>query len=78
MCGYQEVFTDACFRGQIVLMSSPMIGNYGVNAEDPESTRAQVSGVVVRELSTTYSDWRAGGGLAQVYVESGYPYSVRC
>ncbi|HEY2849183.1 MAG TPA: glutamine-hydrolyzing carbamoyl-phosphate synthase small subunit, partial [Gemmatimonadaceae bacterium] len=46
------------------VMTSPMIGNYGVNAEDPESTRAQVSGVVVRELSSTFSNWRAGGDLA--------------
>jgi carbamoyl-phosphate synthase small subunit len=64
MSGYQEVFTDPSYRGQIVVMTSPMIGNYGVNAEDPESTRAQVSGVVVRELSGTFSNWRAGGGLA--------------
>lgn len=64
MSGYQEVFTDPSYRGQIVVMTSPMIGNYGVNAEDPESTRAQVSGVVVRELSGSFSNWRAGGGLA--------------
>jgi carbamoyl-phosphate synthase small subunit len=64
MSGYQEVFTDPSYRSQIVVMTSPMIGNYGVNAEDPESTRAQVSGVVVRELSSTFSNWRAGGDLA--------------
>jgi carbamoyl-phosphate synthase small subunit len=64
MSGYQEVFTDPSYRGQIVVMTSPMIGNYGINGEDPESTRPQVSGVVVRELSTTFSSWRAGGGLA--------------
>jgi carbamoyl-phosphate synthase small subunit len=64
MSGYQEVFTDPSYRGQIVVMTAPMIGNYGVNAEDPESTRAQVSGVVVRELSSSFSNWRAGGALA--------------
>jgi carbamoyl-phosphate synthase small subunit len=64
MSGYQEVFTDPSYREQIVVMTSPMIGNYGVNAEDPESVRPQVSGVVVRELSPTYSNWRAGGDLA--------------
>jgi carbamoyl-phosphate synthase small subunit len=64
MSGYQEVFTDPSYRAQIVVMTSPMIGNYGVNAEDPESTRAQVSGVVVRELSASFSNWRAGGGLS--------------
>jgi carbamoyl-phosphate synthase small subunit len=73
MSGYQEVFTDPSYRGQIVVMTSPMIGNYGVNGEDPESTRAQVSGVVVRELSTTFSNWRAGGGLAGYMAKSDIP-----
>jgi carbamoyl-phosphate synthase small subunit len=65
MSGYQEVFTDPSFRGQIVVMTAPMIGNYGVNTEDPESSRPQVAGVVVRELSATYSNWRAEGGLRE-------------
>ena len=73
MSGYQEVFTDPSYRAQIVVMTSPMIGNYGVNAEDPESTRAQVSGVVVRELSTTFSNWRAGGGLAGYMAKADIP-----
>ena len=63
MTGYQEVFTDPSYRGQIVVMTAPMIGNYGVNAEDPESSRPQVAGTVVRELSSTYSSWRATGDL---------------
>jgi carbamoyl-phosphate synthase small subunit len=63
MTGYQEVFTDPSYRGQIVVMTAPMIGNYGVNAEDPESARPQVAGTVVRELSSTYSSWRATGDL---------------
>jgi carbamoyl-phosphate synthase small subunit len=63
MTGYQEVFTDPSYRGQIVVMTAPQIGNYGVNAEDPESAAPQVAGVVVRELSATYSSWRATGGL---------------
>ena len=63
MTGYQEVFTDPSYRGQIVVMTTPQIGNYGVNAEDPESSAPQVAGVVVRELSLTYSNWRATGGL---------------
>jgi carbamoyl-phosphate synthase small subunit len=73
MSGYQEVFTDPSYRSQIVVMTSPMIGNYGVNGEDPESTRAQVSGVVVRELSSTYSNWRAGGGLAGYMAKADIP-----
>ena len=64
MSGYQEVFTDPSYLRQIVVMTAPMIGNYGTNTEDPESVKAQVSGVVVRELSESYSNWRAGEGLA--------------
>jgi carbamoyl-phosphate synthase small subunit len=63
MTGYQEVFTDPSYRGQIVVMTAPMIGNYGINTEDPESAHPQVAGTVVRELSTTYSNWRATGDL---------------
>jgi carbamoyl-phosphate synthase small subunit len=72
MTGYQEVFTDPSYAGQIVVMTSPMIGNYGVNSEDPESDRPQAAGVVVRELSGTYSNWRAeqdlGGWLLAAKV----------
>ena len=63
MTGYQEVFTDPSYRGQIVVMTAPMIGNYGVNVEDPESARPQVAGVIAREVSETYSNWRADGDL---------------
>jgi carbamoyl-phosphate synthase small subunit len=63
MTGYQEVFTDPSYRGQIVVMTTPQIGNYGINAEDPESGAPQVAGVVVRELSATHSNWRATGSL---------------
>jgi carbamoyl-phosphate synthase small subunit len=63
MTGYQEVFTDPSYCGQIVVMTAPMIGNYGVNAEDPESPRPQVAGVIVRELSNRFSNWRASGDL---------------
>jgi carbamoyl-phosphate synthase small subunit len=64
MTGYQEVFTDPSYRGQIVVMTAPEIGNYGINPEDPESGQPQVAGVVVRELSGTYSNWRASGDLS--------------
>ncbi len=64
MSGYQEVFTDPSYRGQIVVMTAPMIGNYGINAADPESNQPQIAGVVMRELSRTYSNWRAEGDLA--------------
>lgn len=63
MTGYQEVFTDPSYGDQIVVMTTPMIGNYGVNADDPESGKPQVAGVVVRELSNHPSNWRASGDL---------------
>ena len=63
LTGYQETFTDPSYLGQIVVMTAPMIGNYGVNTGDMESGRPQVSGVVVRELSRTASSWRAAGSL---------------
>jgi carbamoyl-phosphate synthase small subunit len=73
MSGYQEVFSDPSYRGQIVVMTAPMIGNYGVNTSDPESARPQVAGVVVRELSRRYSSWRAEGGLREWLDASGIP-----
>lgn len=73
MTGYQEVFSDPSYRGQIVVMTTPQIGNYGVNLEDPESARAQVAGVVVRELSATYSNWRADGDLLSWLTAAGVP-----
>jgi carbamoyl-phosphate synthase small subunit len=71
MSGYQEVFSDPSYRGQIVVMTAPMIGNYGVNTSDPESAQPQIAGVVVRELSRRYSSWRAEGGLRDWLDASG-------
>lgn len=59
LSGYQETFTDPSYLGQIVVMTAPMIGNYGINAEDMESNAPQVAGVVVRELSRRASNFRA-------------------
>ncbi len=73
MSGYQETFTDPSFRGQIVVMTAPMIGNYGVNTEDPESERPQVAGVIAREISQSYSNWRAEQGLIPWLAESQVP-----
>ena len=73
MSGYQEVFTDPSYRGQIVVMTAPMIGNYGVNTADPESSRPQVAGVVLRELSRHYSNWRAEGDLASWFKAAQVP-----
>ena len=73
MSGYQEVFTDPSYRGQIVVMTAPMIGNYGVNEEDPESAGIQVAGVVVRELSEGYSNWRGTRDLGSWLAEAQVP-----
>jgi carbamoyl-phosphate synthase small subunit len=71
MAGYQEVLTDPSYAGQIVAMTSPQQGNYGVNGEDPESWRVQVAGFVVREASRRPSSWRAEASLADHLGEQG-------
>jgi carbamoyl-phosphate synthase small subunit len=73
MSGYQETFSDPSYSGQIVVMTAPMIGNYGVNTADPESARPQIAGVIVRELSNAYSNWRAEGDLYSWLREAQVP-----
>src|SRR2546423_6641205 len=63
MTGYQEVLTDPSYAGQIVCMTYPLIGNYGVNSADAESSRPWVEGFVVREASRVASNWRASESL---------------
>jgi carbamoyl-phosphate synthase small subunit len=59
MCGYQEILTDPSYKGQIVTMTYPLIGNYGINHEDVESRSPHVAGFVIKELSPIASNWRA-------------------
>src|SRR3989338_8406683 len=59
LSGYQEVLTDPSYKGQIVTMTYPHIGNYGINPADSESARPWVEGFVVKELSPIVSNWRA-------------------
>ena len=73
LTGYQETFTDPSYCGQIVTMTAPMVGNYGINEEDLESGAPKVSGVVVRELSRAHSNWRASGALGPWLAEHGVP-----
>lgn len=73
LTGYQETFTDPSYMGQIVVMTAPMIGNYGINAADMESRQPQVRGVVVRELSRTPSNWRSTGSLGGWLAGAGIP-----
>lgn len=63
LTGYQEVFTDASYSGQLVVMTNPLIGNYGLNDEDEESFRPHLRGVVIRELSRRVSSHRASADL---------------
>jgi carbamoyl-phosphate synthase small subunit len=67
--GYQEVLTDPSYRGQIVLMTAPEIGNVGVNPEDFESAHPWCAGFVVRDLSPRVSNWRASGSLGALMAE---------
>ena len=63
MMGYQEILTDPSYKGQMVCMTYPLIGNYGVNLEDVESRRPFVEGFIVKETSRVYSNWRASEDL---------------
>ncbi len=65
MTGYQEILTDPSYRGQIVTLTVSHVGNTGVNEDDPESSRPQVSGLVVRDAPALVSSWRSRGDLGQ-------------
>ncbi len=71
MTGYQEILTDPSYTGQLVTMTYPLIGNYGVNAVDQESGRPHAAGFVVRESARAHSSWRATGGLEDYLREHG-------
>jgi carbamoyl-phosphate synthase small subunit len=71
LAGYQEILTDPSYAGQIVTMTAPLIGNYGVTPLDDEASRPWVAGLVVRELSPSFSNWRAETGLVDYLQEHG-------
>jgi carbamoyl-phosphate synthase small subunit len=71
LAGYQEILTDPSYAGQIVTMTAPLIGNYGVTPEDDEAARPWVAGLVVRELSPSYSNWRARTSLQEYLTGHG-------
>src|ERR1700690_755094 len=70
MTGYQEILTDPSYKGQIVTMTYPLIGNYGINSQDVESRKPHVAGFVVRELARVYSNFRADRSLDQYLAEN--------
>ena len=76
MTGYQEIVTDPSYFGQIVTLTAPMIGNYGVNAEDTEAAVPRASGLVVRELSPIVSNWRATPPSATTCANTASPASA--
>lgn len=73
MCGYQEAITDPSYLGQILTMTAPMMGNYGIVSEDVESARPRIAGFIIRELSRRYSNQRADRDLSSWLHEAGVP-----
>src|SRR5579871_5893163 len=73
MTGYQEILTDPSYKGQIVTMTYPLIGNYGINTVDVESWRPHAAGFVIRELSPVVSNWRADISLGEYLEKNGIP-----
>jgi carbamoyl-phosphate synthase small subunit len=69
MSGYQEIITDPSYCGQMVVMTYPLIGNYGINPEDFESDRPHLSGFIIKELSKVQSNWRSRGSLEEFLKE---------
>src|SRR5256885_3616212 len=70
MTGYQEILTDPSYKGQIVTMTYPLIGNYGINRQDAESKRPHVAGFIIKDLSPVYSNYRADMSLEDYLREN--------
>ena len=71
MFGYQEILTDPSYKGQIVTMTYPLIGNYGINRQDIESKKPHVAGFIIKELSPIHSNYRSDMSLQQYLLENG-------
>ena len=74
--GYQEIFTDPSYSGQIVVLTNPQIGNYGANTEDLEAARPYIEGLIVREFSSIASNWRSEENAEQFLAENGVPVAA--
>ncbi len=74
--GYQEIFTDPSYSGQIVVLTNPQIGNYGANAEDLEAARPYIEGLIVREFSSIASNWRSQENAEKFLAENGVPVAA--
>jgi carbamoyl-phosphate synthase small subunit len=73
MTGYQEILTDPSYCGQMVTMTYPLIGNYGINSEDVESSRVQVRALIVKEYQQAFSNWRCDKSLMDYLSENNIP-----
>jgi carbamoyl-phosphate synthase small subunit len=73
LTGYQEIFTDPSYCGQIVVLTNPQIGNYGSNIADAESAKPYIEGLVVREISSVVSNWRSDTKAEDLLAKSGIP-----
>src|ERR1700759_366616 len=71
--GYQEIFTDPSYAGQIVILTNPQIGNYGTTPEDDESARPYIEGLVVREFSAIVSNWRSESAAGEFLERANIP-----
>ena len=74
--GYQEIFTDPSYAGQIVVLTNPEIGNYGANEGDQEAARPYIEGLVVREFSSIASNWRSEENAEQFLADNGVPVAA--
>src|SRR5881275_627649 len=73
LTGYQEIFTDPSYAGQIVILTNPQIGNYGTSTEDNEADRPYIEGLVVREFSPIASNWRSDAAANAFLAKAGIP-----
>jgi carbamoyl-phosphate synthase small subunit len=71
--GYQEIFTDPSYSGQIVILTNPQIGNYGTSSEDNESVQPYIEGLAVREFSAVSSNWRSDQQAERFLATRGIP-----
>src|SRR5580658_859575 len=74
--GYQEIFTDPSYAGQIVVLTNPEIGNYGANQGDQEAARPYIEGLVVREFSSLASNWRSEENAERFLADNGVPVAA--
>jgi carbamoyl-phosphate synthase small subunit len=74
--GYQEIFTDPSYSGQIVVLTNPQIGNYGANQKDLEAARPYIEGLIVREFSSIASNWRSEENAEQFLTDNGVPVAA--